>query len=278
MKTVPELRRPRPIFSLHSRLPHNSPLFFAVSCVWRYKTNKAGVHRRWAWKMRRSVWAVLCFTPPSFVNSGSPERGVAQRGHSNSRDSLSTSRENLWKPILLDRPYRGFLCFVLKASIDGWVKRTDQRTRNKDDLKHDFIFLTLLVFFYKLKIQWWASEAFCPLCCLLGNSLITFSAEIVSLCPKTVNTIARSVLPVYRGASALPYAFLPACQCPLPIAKLHCNVIKPQHCPSSGLRSQTLYLPFGASAAATMKTNTFVSTADIELHQFQHPIGRHRTQ
>lgn len=151
MKTVPELRRPRPIFSLHPRLPHNSPLFLAVSCVWRYKTNKAGVHRRWAWKMRGSVWAVLCFTPPSFVNSGSPERGVAQRGHSNSRDSLSTSRENLWKPILLDRPYRGFLCFVLKPSIDGRVKRADQRTRKQRWLETRLYLFMLLVFLYKVK-------------------------------------------------------------------------------------------------------------------------------
>lgn len=146
--------------------------------------------------MRESVWAVLCFTPPSFVNSGSPERRVAQRGHSNSRDSLSTSRENLWKPILLDRPYRGFLCCFLLFCFEGVYRqlRIESRSEDKKKTTWDFIFCAFLFCSIKIRIQGWASEAFYALCCLLSDSqLITFSAEIVSPCLKTVNTTIQSV-------------------------------------------------------------------------------------
>lgn len=82
-----------------------------------------------------SVWVVLCFTSPSFVNRGSPERGVAQRGHSNSRDSVIISRENLWKPILLDRSHRGFLlCFLCFYFED--VYRWLGKGNRSEDKKH----------------------------------------------------------------------------------------------------------------------------------------------
>lgn len=136
------------------------------------------------------------------------------------------------------------------------------------------------------RVQRWASQTFCALC--LPSQLITsFYSErySLSLCLKTVNTTIQSVhcksaFPVSRGASALPYIYLLVCKCPLHILKRHCDVIKhtqkktvsavdcaPKHCSC----------PFGVSAAAMMKTNTFVSTADIKLHQFHHPNARHHT-
>lgn len=92
------------------------------SSVWRYKKRQTKPMCTWdkRQKMREdgepppeSIWVVLCFTSPSFVNSGCPERSVAQRGHSGSWDSLITLRENsVEKLILLDCPHWGFPFFV----------------------------------------------------------------------------------------------------------------------------------------------------------------------
>lgn len=98
-------------------------------------------------KDERKCLSCLMFYSSIIVNSGSPERRVAQRGHSNSRDSLSTSRENLWKPILLDRLYRGFLCCFLLFCFEGVSGQLRIESRSEDKKKRHVTLLFVLFCF-----------------------------------------------------------------------------------------------------------------------------------
>lgn len=143
-------------------------------------------------------------------------------------------------------------------------------------------FLCFFVLFYKDKNSRMSIRSILrSLLSFRRSQLITFSAEIVSLCLKTVNTTIQSLCcqlaSLFFGVHPLCPTHISSCANVL-CTSWSCTVmwLNPNTVPAVD-SSQTLYLPFGVAAAAMMKTNTFVSIADIELHRFQHPIARHHT-
>lgn len=149
MKTVPELCRPRPILSLHPRLPHNSLLLLAVSSAWRYeKTQTKPVctrdeHERW-----EKVFELSCVLLLHHLWIAAPQREESLSVDTATPGTLSVLRgktcENLFYwTVPIEDFFAVSFCFVLKASIDSWGYRADQRTRKK---RHGTLFFVLFCF------------------------------------------------------------------------------------------------------------------------------------